>query len=74
MEELKLLEILKRVKNILEYKSNLFIAKEYTRLEINNLKGLTQESCKNTMYHFYPDYCKYCSNINCQDNKNIDEE
>ena len=71
MEELKLLEILKRVKNILE-QDNLFIAREYIQLEINNLKGLTQEKCKNTMYHFYPTYCQYCSNVNCADNKNND--
>ena len=69
MEEPKLLEIINRIKLLLEG-GHWFEAREYTDLEINNLTGVTAENCKNTMYHFYPTYCKYCSNVNCEDNPN----
>lgn len=69
MEESKLLEIINRIKILLE-QGHWFEAREYTDLEINNLTGATAENCKNTMYHFYPTYCKYCSNVNCGDNPN----
>ena len=71
MEQTTLLEIICRIKNLLE-QDHIFEAREYTQLEINNLKGITQENCKNTMYAFYPMYCDSCRNINCEDNKNIE--
>lgn len=69
MEEIKLLEIINRTKNFLE-NNDLYGAKEYIQIEINNLTDVTQEHCKNTIYHFYDSYCKYCTNINCGSNKN----
>lgn len=69
MEEIKLLEIINRTKNFLK-NNDLFEAREYIQVEINNLKGITQENCKNTKYHFYDSYCKYCTNFNCESNKN----
>lgn len=71
MEEKTLLEIINRIKNFIEH-NNIFEAKEYIELELNNLNGTTQLQCQNTKYHFYPTYCKYCSNINCESNRNID--
>lgn len=71
MEEKTLLEIIYRIKNLLG-RNEIFEAKEYIELELNNLNGITQEQCKNTKYHFYPTYCKYCSNTNCESNRNID--
>ena len=69
MEETTLLEILNRIRMLLEG-GRWFEAREYTQLEINNITGATAEECKNTKYHFYPTYCKYCSNRNCGDNQN----
>ena len=69
MEETTLLEVINRIKNLLEQR-HWYEAREYTQLEINNITGATAEECKNTKYHFYPTYCKYCSNINCGDNPN----
>ena len=71
MEEKTLLEIINRIKNFIEH-NNIFEAKEYIELELNNLNGTTQQQCQNTKCHFYPTYCKYCSNINCESNRNID--
>lgn len=69
MEEATLLEIINRIKMLLE-SGHWIEAREYTDLEINNLTSTTAEQCKNTKYHFYPTYCKYCSNVNCKDNQN----
>lgn len=69
MEESTLLEVINRIKMLLE-QGHWFEAREYTDLEIRNITGATAEECKNTKYHFYPTYCKYCSNINCGDNPN----
>lgn len=71
MEELKMLEILKRIEVSIKMDS-LDVAKKLIKLEIENLKGITEEKCKNTRYYFYDSYCKYCSNYNCRSNKNVD--
>ena len=44
--------------------------KEIPKIEIENLKGITEQRCKNTKYYFYDWYCQYCSNLNCNSNKN----
>ena len=69
MEELKLLEILKNIRNLLE-NNFLYEAKQYIQIEINNIDGTTEKNCKNTYYYFYDTYCKWCSNYNCSSNKN----
>lgn len=68
MEETKMLKILDTIRILLE-KNCLFEAKEYIRIEIENLKGITQKKCRNTKY-FFGSYCKYCSNLNCSKNRN----
>ena len=47
MEETKMLKILDTIRILLE-KNCLFEAKEYIRIEIENLKGITQKKCRNT--------------------------
>ena len=69
MEEVRLLEVINRIKVLLEG-GHWFEAREYTDLEIRNITGATAEECKNTKYNFYPTYFKYCSNTNCGDNQN----
>ena len=71
MEESKILEILNRIKVCVKSDS-LNVAKELIKIEIENLKGITEQRCKNTKYYFYDTYCKYCSNYNCNSNKNLD--
>lgn len=64
----KFYEILKRIEICL--KNNVKrIAIDYINLEIENFKGITEINCKSTKY-YYDDYCKYCSNLNCNSNKN----
>ena len=71
MDENELLKVLERIKQLL--KNDLLIeAKEYVDLEIENLKGITEQKCKNTMYYFGDFYCKYCENLNCSSNQNIE--
>lgn len=69
MEETTLLEILNRIKSLIK-QGHIYEAKEYLQVEINNLTGASIEQCKNTKYHFYSTYCKYCSNINCKEKLN----
>ena len=64
MKETQMLEILTRIKCLIE-RSSLDTVKEYVILEIENLQGITEQKCKNTKYFFYDSYCKYCSNENC---------
>lgn len=64
-----MLEILKRIKNCLEHKA-LYEAREYTRLEIDNLKGITEKNCKSSKYYCDSWYCKECKNFNCTGNMN----
>lgn len=67
MEESTMLEILSRIRNCIEHDS-LYIAKELTRLEIENLKDITQKKCKDTKYYYYERSCQDCKNINCSSN------
>ncbi len=64
MEIKEMLKILNRIKIFLN-EDSLDLAKDLLRLEIENLKGITEEICKNSKYSFYNNYCKYCSNYNC---------
>lgn len=67
MQNEKMLEILRRIQICLK-RDSLDIAKDYVRLEIDNLKGITQEKC-NSKYYFCDDYyCKKCHNLNCTNN------
>ena len=45
MEKEKFLEILKRIQLFLE-NDDLFEAKEYINLEIENIEGITEKNCK----------------------------
>ena len=69
MEELKMLELLNRIKICIE-RGSLDIAKDLIELEIENLKGITEQRCKNTRYYYYDWNCIYCSNLNCSSNFN----
>lgn len=69
MQNEKMLEILRRIKICLE-RDSLDIAREYTRLEIKNLKGITEKECKNSRYYCNDWYCKECRNLNCTGNMN----
>jgi len=62
----KFYEILKRIEICLKKNANR-IAVDYINLEIENLKGITEINCKSTKYYYY---CKCCSNLNCNSNKN----
>ena len=68
MEEKTLLEILNRI-SILIRKDDIVNAREYLQIEIDNLKNITPQKCKNTKYHFYNSFCNKCSNYNCSENK-----
>lgn len=69
MEELKMLELLNRIKICIE-RDSLDIAKDLIELEIENLKGITEQRCKNTKYYYYDWNCKYCENFNCSSSNN----
>ena len=71
MEELKMLELLDRIKVCVE-RGSLDIARDLIQLEIENLKWITEQSCKNTKYYYNDWYCQYCSNFNCNNKKNED--
>lgn len=70
METKKFLEIIKRIEILIENNS-LFETKEYIRVEIENLEGITEKHCKNSYYSFHDYYCKKCTNFNCNSNCNI---
>lgn len=61
MENVIMLDILKRIKMFL-LDDSVDLARELAQLELDNLKGITQERCKNKKYNFYDWYCVYCSN------------
>ena len=69
MENKQFLEILYRIKACLS-KEDWYIAREYTKLEINNLKGITEKNCKSSKYYCNSWYCKECKNLNCSGNMN----
>ncbi len=68
MENERMLEILDKIQICLK-RNSMDTAKELINIELNNLKEITQENCKNTKYYFYEGYCKYCNNLNCRNNK-----
>ena len=68
MKNISFLEILNRIKSCLFNDDN-YVAKEYLRLELENLQELTEKKCENKRY-FGKNYCKYCLNVNCNSNKN----
>lgn len=69
MEETTMLELLNRIKICID-RDSLDIAKDLIRLEIENLKDLTQKKCKDTKYYYYERSCQNCKNINCSSNMN----
>lgn len=66
MENQKVLEILYKVKACL-VRNEWAIARDFVKVEINNLKGVTEQECMKNKYCF-DWYCKYCSNMNCNSN------
>lgn len=68
MEKNAALDILKATEKLLYY-DDISFAKEYIRLEIDNLEGTTPKKCRSKFSNFY--YCDKCTNKNCPDNKNI---
>ena len=69
MENVVMLKILRKIKLFLN-KDSIDLARDLAQLELDNLKWITQERCKNKKYNFYDWYCVYCSNLNCESNKN----
>lgn len=65
MEKNVVIDILKNVENLL-FNHEIYIAKEYVRLEIENLEGVTPDKCK---FISKPFHCDVCHNLNCPDNK-----
>ena len=61
-----ILDILKRIQLFMNC-NEIYYAKEYIKLEIENFERITPKKCKNTIYEFY--YCDKCSNKNCPDNE-----
>lgn len=69
MDNVKMFEILNRIKICIK-RDSLDIAKDLIKIEIENLKGITEQRCKNTKYYYYDWNCKYCENFNCSSNNN----
>ena len=69
MDNVKMFEILYRIKICIK-RDSLDIAKDLIKIEIENLKGITEQRCKNTKYYYYDWNCKYCENFNCSSNNN----
>lgn len=68
MENSKMLDILNKLYTLLQYDSK-DIARNLVRVEIENLKGITERRCHNTIYNNQGWYCKDCHNLNCNYNK-----
>ncbi len=68
MEDLKMLNLLKRIKLLLQ-RNSLTLAIDLIELEVENLQGITEKKCKNTIYPNYDWYCNDCYNLNCKSNK-----
>ena len=62
--------LLNRIKICIE-RDSLDIAKDLIELEIENLKGFTEQKCKNTKYYYYDWAREYCNNMNCNQNKKV---
>lgn len=69
MKEIKMLEILRRIEICLK-RNSLYESKEYIKIEIENLKGITEKNCKSSRYYCDDWYCGECKNLNCM-NKEI---
>lgn len=69
MDNEKMIKLLDNIEVLIKQDS-LDLAKEMTKLEIENLKGITEKICKDTKYYYYDWYCQHCSNFNCNSNKN----
>ena len=68
MKNKQMLEILYRINACISYE-DLVNARDYIRLEIKNLKNITEKECiKNKYCNDW--YCKDCSNLNCNRNCN----
>lgn len=67
MENIRFLGILDRIKSCL-LSDDKYTAKEYLRLEVENLEGKTEKKCENKQ-RFGTEYCNYCLNVNCNENK-----
>lgn len=70
MKETVMLNILDKLEWLI-VRNRTFEAKKVLRIELDNLKGITQKNCSNTIYYFYDWACKYCQNVNCESNKSI---
>lgn len=70
MKETVMLNILDKLEWLI-VRNRTFEAKKVLRIELDNLKGITQKNCSNTRYYFYDGTCKYCQNVNCKSNKSI---
>lgn len=69
MEKNVVLDILKSTENLLHC-NNLPLAKEYVRLEIDNLEGTTPQKCRSPFKNSAFYHCDKCLNKNCPDNRN----
>ena len=63
-----ILDILRRIQALIS-RNEVYYAKEYIKLEIENFEGITPKKCKNKNFKSF--YCNKCSNTNCPDNKSI---
>lgn len=69
MDNENMIEILNRIELFIKQDA-LDLAKDMTKLEIENINGITEQDCKNRYYNFYNYYCKECRNLNCNNNCN----
>lgn len=70
MKETVMLNILDKLEWLI-VRNRTFEAKKVLRIELDNLKGITQKNCSNARYYFYDWAYKYCQNVNCESNKSI---
>ena len=64
MEKKDVINILEKIKICLD-RNSIYEAKEYIRIEIENLKDITPKKCEKKGR-----YCAECSNLNCSKNVN----
>lgn len=62
MEELTMLDILKKLEWLV-VRNRTFEAKKRLTIELDNLKGITEQKCK--LIKVRKDYCNHCWNYNC---------
>lgn len=65
---MRLFEISKTLELLIE-KNRLFEAKKYTEIQLENVKGITEQKCK--LKRLKKDYCNFCKNYLCNLNKNV---